>query len=157
MEKGVTGGSSGQYQRHWRKWLGFLETLPREERPDEYLRQLEDENDKVMILMAFVVYVVEDLKIRGSKEVGGVLSGLRFEWNCQCLDSGFFDDPRVGAAKQGARLTTTEMREYAARSKETRKLPVCTEMVVWLRERFFAGADNSAEGLYSKVSTSLLR
>ena len=135
VEKGVTGGSSGQYQRHWKRWLGFLGTLPLSERPDEFLLEVNDENDKVIILMAFLAYVVEELNIRGSKEVGGVLSGLRFEWNRQCLNSAIFEDPRVGAAKQGARLTTEEMREYAYKSKETRKLPVCTDMVAVMVER----------------------
>ena len=150
VEKGVTGGSSDQYQRQWKRWLGFLGTLPSSERPDNVLVEVHDENDKILILMAFVSYLVEELKIRGSKEVGGVLSGLRFEWNRQCLPSAFFEDPRVGAAKQGSRLTTGEMREYACKSKETRKLPVCTEMVSWLRGKLFAGSGYNAQGLYSK-------
>ena len=129
VEKGVTGGSGGQYKRHWKKWLNFLETLPMSERPDEYLERVRDRDDKVMILMAFVAYLVEDLQIRGSKEVGGVLSGVRFEWNCQGLESGFFEDPRVGAAKQGSRLNTEEMRDQVVRSLETRKLPACTIII----------------------------
>jgi len=42
------------------------------------------------------------------------------------------------------------MRIAARRSSETRKLPAFVDMIKWLREKLYAGSDNSAEGLYAK-------
>jgi hypothetical protein len=133
VEKGVTGGSCGQYKNHWNKWVRFLQTLPEEERPEEHLRDVEDREDKVMFIIGFIGYLVEELKIRGAKEVSGVISGVKFEWHRRGLESGFFEDSRIKAAKQGARLTTEEMRIAARRSSETRKLPAFVDMIKWLR------------------------
>jgi hypothetical protein len=150
VKKGVTGGSATQYQGHWRKWLDFLGTIEEENRPDEYLVEVTEEEEKVMFLMGFAWYVSEVLGVKGAKEVSGVVSGVRFQWKKEGMESGFFEDPRVRAAKQGARLTPEQMRSWSRKSREKRKLPICTEMIQWMRDKWYSRSGTDAEGIYCK-------
>ena len=150
VAKGVTEGSEGSYKRHWKKWVRFLETVPEEERPDRYLVELESREDKVMCLAGFIGYLIEELNVKGAKEVGMVLSGVRFGWNREGVESSFFEDSRLHAVKQGARLSTGEMREHVERAGERKKIPASNDMIVWLRNKYYVESDNSSSGMYSK-------
>jgi len=79
-----------------------------------------------------------------------VVSGVRFQWKKEGMESGFFEDPRVRAAKQGARLTPEQMRSWSRKSREKRKLPICTEMIQWMRDKWYSRSGTDAEGIYCK-------
>ena len=148
MERGVTSGSCGQYDNQWRKWRDFLSSIPEGERPDEYLEEVVSKDDKVVYLAGFVGYLVDTLGMRGAKEVSSVLSGLRFQWTRKGLESQFFMDARLAAAKQGARPSTTEMRAISDRVMETRKLPAFVGMIMHLRQKWYEEATLDSKGLY---------
>jgi hypothetical protein len=150
VRKGVTGGSAIQYKGHWSKWADFLGSIAEEDRPDEYLEEVVEAEDKVMFIMGFIWYLVEELGIKGAKEVSGVVSGVRFQWKKEGVDSSFFEDHRVRAAKKGARLTTEQMRAWARKSRDNRKLPAFWGMVQWLREELYKGSGWDADGMYNK-------
>ena len=150
IEKGVTKGSSQQYDRQWRRWTGFLQLIPYEWRPSELLREVSDRDEKVLYLTAFIDYLIMDLEVKGHKEVSEVISGVRFKWACEGLGSEFFEDHRVKAAKKGGRLTTQEMRAQVDKSNQNRKIPACKEMLVWIREEYWKEDDYDAEASYNK-------
>ena len=152
VARGVTRGSSDQYERQWRKWTSFVRSLQEDIRPDNLLQSVEGKDEKVLYLMAFIDHVTMDLGVKGYKEVSEVVSGIRYKWAMAGIDSEFFEDQRVKAAKKGARLTTEEMREAVEKSSQNRKLPACREMMVWLRGEYWIDEDYSGEELYRKAT-----
>ena len=150
IEKGVTKGSSQQYGKQWKRWIGFLQVIPHECRPSELLKEVGDYDEKVLYLTAFIDYLITDLEIKGYKEVSEVISSIRFRWSCEGEVSDFFEDHRVKAAKKGGRLTTQEMRVQVDQSNQNRKVPACKEMLVWMRGEYWRENDYDAEATYKK-------
>ena len=150
VKKGVTLGSSAAYGTQWKKWNAFLATIPEDERPDQLLRNVERGDDKVLWLSLFISHLVKS-GMRGTKEVSGVISGIRWKWHCEVMDSHFFDDPRIYAAKQGARPSTEEIRAAAERMTDNRKLPIFIEMIMVMRKQLYEESGLDGLGLYMKA------
>ena len=89
--------------------------------------------------------------MRSTQRVSAVLSGLRLMWHIQRLDSSFFDDPSLSAAKKGVRPTVAEVRNMEIRKSETRKLPAVVEIMAEMREKLWVDSGVDAEGLYQKA------
>lgn len=146
----MTKGSLGEYRRQWKKWQGFLGTVAIERRPQEYLENVGGVEAKVKWLILFVDYLKNTLGVTGSQAVGGVLSALKFYWKCRCLDCDIFESEALAQAKQGARMTTEEIREAALVKELTKKLPAVVEMVIWIREQYWEKSGVDREGLDKK-------
>ena len=143
----ITMGSSDDYSRHWKKWLDFLGTIEVERRPQEYLEDVGEVGAKVKWLVLFIDYLKNVVR---TQDVGGVLSGVKFQWKRRCLDCDFFKNGAVAQAKQGARLTTDQIRETALRKERTKILPAIVEMVIYLRDKLWRQSGVDRMGLDQK-------
>jgi hypothetical protein len=143
----ITMGSSDDYSRHWKKWLDFLGTIEVERRPQEYLEDVGEVGAKVKWLVLFIDYLKNVVR---TQDVGGVLSGVKFQWKRRCLDCDFFKNGAVAQAKQGARLTTDQIRETALRKERTKILPAIVEMVIYLRNKLWRQSGVDRKGLDQK-------
>ena len=79
------------------------------------------------------------------------MSGLRLIWRVHGLDSSFFDESDLQAAKSGVRPAVAEVRNADLRKSETRKLPAVVEVLFAMRERLWVDTAWDAEGLYLKA------
>ena len=149
--RSVTGGTKEGYEGEVRKWKEFLLTIDEWRRPDEYLRGVESGEEKSKWVILFVAYLYTIIGVRGSKEVGRIISALRFQWNVQGLETGFFDSSVLTAAKRGARRTPDEARTEGERVEEMRILPICLEIVRSMRNRLFVMSGVDGYGLYQKA------
>ena len=145
----VTRGTSDDYARHWRRWQEFLGTIAVERRPQEYLEGVGDVGAKVKWMVLFIDYL-KNVVGMGAQEVGGVLSGVKFQWKRNCLDCDFFSSGAITQAKQGARMTTDQIRAAALRKEETKILPAVVEMVIYLRNKLWVKSGMDRRGLDQK-------
>ena len=120
-----------------------------ERRPQLFLQDVESERDKVKWIVLFIAYLGEQ-GVRGSRNVGKVLSGLKFHWKGNLVDAAFFESVVVKQAKQGTRLTTEEVREKAIADDERRLLPVFVQMMIAMRAQLWdqSGYDTLGLGTY---------
>ena len=150
VSKSITVGSGVQYKRHWNKWKDYLGTVEPERRPQMFLQDVMAVGDKVKRLVLFVAYLRDIRGVIGSKPLGGVMSGVRFHWKQQGLDSAFFDDAVLLQAKKGGRETTDELREEAWVSEGNALIPAFVEMVIQMRVQLWEQTGVDAEGLDCK-------
>ena len=144
-------GSSDGYRRSWKKWLDFLQTVAVERpRPQEYLENVAGGEAKVKWLILFVSYLKKTRGVPDAKSISGVLAGLKFMWKCRCLDCDFFASKALAQARQGARMTTDEMREAAWEAEQTKILPAIVEMLIEARKQLWEESGMEREGIDQK-------
>jgi len=151
VSRGVTIGTRKGYERHWDKWVGFLQTIPEWQRPSNFLEEVGVTSDKIDWLSLFVVHLYNVHGVRDSQRVSAVLSGLRLMWRIRRFDAGFSDHPDLVAAKKGVRPTVVEIRNNEVRKAETRKLPAIVEVMVAMRERLWLDTGVDPPGLYQRA------
>jgi len=134
VSKGVTELTAVSYGRSWKKWEEFISSVEEGWRPDMMLLDVDDNADKAKWLAIFVGYLVEMKGIRGEEKIGQVLSGIRFRWKSQGMNSEFFDSTLVKSTRQGARLTTDELKVSQDGAAGKRMLPAFVEMVLEMRK-----------------------
>jgi hypothetical protein len=149
-EKGITKGSSKQYERQWKRRTVFLQVIPYECRPGELLSEVSNCDEKVLYWTALIDYLIMDPKIEGYKGTSEVVSDVRFKWSCEGFWSRFFEDHRVKVAKKAVRLTTQEMRAQIDKSDQNWKVPACKDMLVRIRGEYWKESDYGAEVTYSR-------
>lgn len=147
VSKGVTELTAGGYGRSWRKWCEFLESVEEGWRPDDMLSNVKEAGDKAKWLAIFVGYLVEVKGVRGEEKVGQILAGVRFKWKAMGLDSEFFESALLKGAKQGARLTTDELKVAQDSAAERRMLPAFLEMVLEIRKICMVPTGSEAQDL----------
>lgn len=145
--KGVTELTADAYERNWRKWLEFLESVEEGWRPDAMLKEVVDGEDKAKWLAIFVGHLVEEKGIRGEEKIGQILSGLRFKWKARGMESEFFESALVRGVKQGARLTTEELKAAQDGAAKKRMLPAFLEMVLEIRRICMVPTGSGAKDL----------
>ena len=151
VARGVTKGTWKGYESHWNKWVGFLQKISEWQRPDKFLADVATTSGKVGWLSLFVLHLYDVHGFRDSQRVSSVLSGLRLIWRVHGLDSSFFDEFDLQAAKRGVMPTVAEVRNAELRKSETRKLPAVVEVLVAMRERLWVDTAWDAEGSYRKA------
>lgn len=120
-----------------------------ERRPQLFLQDVVSEIDKVKWIVLFIAYLGEQ-GVRGSRNVGNVLSGLKFHWKGNLVDAAFFESVVVKQAKKGTRLTTKEVREKAIADDERRLLPAFVQMMIAMRAQLWDQSGYDTLGLDMK-------
>ena len=151
VRKSVTVSSGKGYDRQWRRWVEFLETVEEPQRPHLYLQDVGSEEDRAKWVVLFIADLMERHGVRGSKAVGNILAGLKFQWKEKGLTCEFLDSEVVKQAKNGTRLTTSEIRRAAERDEETRLIPVFVEMLIAMRSQLWDQSGYDRVGLDMKA------
>ena len=68
-----------------------------------FLQDVKLESDKLKWIVLFIAYLSEQ-GVRGGKRIGNVLSGLKFHWKGNFVDTAFLESTVVKQAKQGTRF-----------------------------------------------------
>ena len=148
--RSVTLLSADGYKRHWNKWIDFLGTVAAHRRPQMFLQDEREIQDKVKWLVLFAAYLRDVRGVTGSQPIGEVMSGLRFQWKQKGFENEFFDDGVLRQAKKGGRQTTDELREGAWISDKSALLPAFVEMVIQMRVQLWEQTGVDRDGLDSK-------
>ena len=151
MRASVTVGSEKSYVRQFNKWRAFLATVKIERRPQLFLQDVNTEEQKAKWIALFIVYLGKQ-GVRGPRDVGGVLSGLKFHWKANGIDDTCLESQLVKQAKKGTRLTTMEVREKAMADEEKRLMPVFVQMMIVMRAQLWDQSGYDRVGLDMKAT-----
>ena len=147
----MTVRSERGYTRQWDKWVEFLGTVESDRRPQTFLQDVEAGVDKAKWIVLFIAFLMEQKGVRGAKNVGGILAGLKFQWKAKGMDCEFMESEIVKQAKHGTRLTTGELRDAAKRDEGTRCIPAFVEMMIAMRAQLWDQSGYDKVGLDMKM------
>ena len=146
LKRSVTVGTEKGYASGIKKWKDYLKTLPSDFHPGEYLETLEDEEKKAKRVVLYMAHLHLNLGWRGKQDRKAVTC-LTFHFEVAGLSSAFLRLAIVSRGKSAAGRSTEEARMKEEGRAAHSILPVCMDVVLSVRKRYWEdkGWDNKGK------------
>lgn len=135
LRSSIKKGTACGYKSQCKYWASFLEGQGKDY--GYCLENVGSTKGKAIVLVRFIMEIYQ--KGKRAEQVGSILSALRKEFECRGLDLNCFSHPLVSTARSAAGRTTEEVREVVATRGLTAKLPMSSDMVWSMRDRWWTG------------------
>ncbi len=136
LNRGVAPRTLASYNKGSEDWADYIKHRLRCRSADEAItrwREQLDYHQHQYILIEYIMYL-NGVKGFASERIGNILSSIRHYMRTHITDTSCFDSETVRLAVRAARLPAREQ----SLSKERRKrLPITTEMIIWLKEKYW--------------------
>ena len=150
LKQSVTVGTEKGYASGIKKWKEYLNTLTSDFHPGEYLEALEDDEKKAKRVVLYMAHLYLNMGWRG-EQVRKAITCLTYHFEVAGLSSAFLRLAIVSRGKSAAGRSTEE-----ARMKEEEKaahsiLPVCMDVVLSVRKKYWENQEWDNKGKDSKA------
>ncbi|KAJ1405073.1 hypothetical protein B484DRAFT_404565, partial [Ochromonadaceae sp. CCMP2298] len=133
----VTAGTTIDYERGWKLWRSCLLTLDTPRRPDEYLRLVQEDENKVRLMLLFAMSLYSEKAWRG-RQITRLFAHVAHFLRIAFAPISFLKHPIVGAARLSVRHSPAEMRVFLTAKSKRALAPMCIEMLDFAREALWA-------------------
>ena len=150
LKRSVTVGTEKGYASGIKKWKEYLQTLPSEFHPGDYLEALDNDERKSKRVVLYMAHLYLNVGWRG-EQVRKAVTCLTYHFEIAGLSSTFLRLAIVSRGKSAAGRNTEE-----ARSREEEKaahsiLPVCMDVILSVREKYWENQNWDNRGKDSKA------
>jgi hypothetical protein len=121
-------GSGVEYERGLVLWNEWRCQLPEDQRPDEYLRDVADADEKALCLVKFARYLYKPPRNWRGAQVTSLFTHLRHYFFNVVASVSFFDGDIMGKARKAVARNAEEARAHMEKVAKTCLPPLCLAM-----------------------------
>lgn len=150
LKQSVTVGAEKGQASGIKKLKEYLHTLPSDFHPGEYLEALEDDEKKAKRVVLYMAHLYLNMEWRG-EQVRKAITCLTYHFEVAGLSSAFLRLAIVSRGKSAAGRSTEEARMKEEEKAAHSMLPVCMDVVLSVRKKYWENQEWDNKGKDSKA------
>lgn len=149
LSNSVTAGTARSYNAGIKTWTEYLGTLDSNSHPGEYLERVEDQNGKAQRVVLFMAYLYMNEGLR-DEQIKRIITSLTYTLEVKGMDASFMHLALVSRGRAATSRSSEECRVYEEKRKDNVILPVCLDIVLGVREKYWVEQDWEMKGMDMK-------
>ena len=113
-----------------------MSTLDSDSHPGEYLERVESQNGKAHRVVSFMAYLYMSEGLR-DEQIKRMVTGLTYMLEVKGMDASFIHLALVSRGRAATSRSSDECRVYEERRSDGVILPVCLDIVLRVREKYW--------------------
>jgi hypothetical protein len=146
LSNSVTAGTARSYKVGADAWREYLSTLDSDSHPGEYLERVESQNGKAQRVVLFMAYLYMSEGLR-DEQIKRMVTGLTYMLEVRGLDASFMHLAVVSRGRAATSRSSEECRVYEEKRSDRVILPVCLDIVLGVREKYWVEQDWGMKGM----------
>jgi hypothetical protein len=146
LSNSVAAGTAQSYKIGTDKWMEYLSTLDKASHPGEYLERVESQNGKAQRVVLFMAYLYMNVGLR-DEQIKRVVTSLTYMLEVKGMDASFMQLALVSRGRAATSRSSDECRAYEEKRGEKAILPVCLDIVLGVREKYWVEQDWDTKGM----------
>lgn len=145
----MTAGTHINYQAGILKWKEYLSTISEENRPDNLLENIENQHDKALRVVLFMAYLYMQDGLR-DEQIKKAVTSITYMFETAGIDSSFVSLAVVARGRKASMRSNQECVNKETERTEKMILPVCLDIIISVRERYWVNQCWDAKGMDKK-------
>ena len=146
LSRSVTAGTARGYQNGIDKWKAYISTLDESTHPGEHLERVESEEGKALRIVLFMAYLYMNEGLR-DEQIKRAVTSVTYMLEVAGKSTSFLHLAVVTRGKTATGRTTEECRAVEMIRGSNVILPVCLDIVMSVREKYWVEQDWDAKGM----------
>ena len=146
LSNSVTAGTARNYKVGADAWMRYLSNLDSDSHPGEYLERVEGQNDKAQRVVLFMAYLYMSEGLR-DEQIKRMVTGLTYMLEVKGMDASFMHLALVSRGRAATSRSSDECRVYEKKRSDNMILPVCLDIVLGVREKYWVEQDWDMKGM----------
>lgn len=149
LSNSVTAGTARSYSVGIKTWTEYLGTLDSNSHPGEYLEKVKDQNGKAQRVVLFMAYLYMNEGLR-DEQIKRTITSLTYMLEVKGMDASFMHLALVSRGRAATSRSSEECRVHEKKRGDNVILPVCLDIVLGVREKYWVEQDWDMKGMDMK-------
>jgi hypothetical protein len=150
LSKSVTAGTAQGYEPGIRKWKEYIKMTSTKDEVNEFLQNIENDNDKAKRLVLYMAYLYMEQGLR-DEQIKRAITSVAYHFGVNGIPTAFFHLAIVNRGKVAGCRTLAEKAEHEEIRSKKAILPVCIDIIMEVRAKYWATKSWDTVGTDSKA------
>ena len=132
-----------------KKWKDYLSSLGEDNKPGDFLENIKNQQEKATRIVLFMAYLYMHEGLR-DEQIKKAVTCVSYMFETEGIDSDFMNLAVVARGRKASARTNAECVEKEKERADRVILPVCLDIVLNVRHRYWAEQEWSAKGMDMK-------
>ena len=146
LSRSVSAGTAQGYQSGINKWKSYISTLDENTHPGEHLEKVENDEGKAHRIVLYIAYLYMSEGLR-DEQIKRAVTSVTYMLEIAGKNTNFLRLAVVTRGKSATCRTTEECRATEEARGSNVILPVCLDIVMTVREKYWVEQDWDAKGM----------